>query len=136
MQNFTPVSALIGGSLIGLSVTLLMFLNGRIAGISGMLHGLLPFKENEFTWRVLFLIGLIIGGFVYYLLPQIHFSQRSHYSIYLLVLSGFFVGIGTKLGSGCTSGHGVCGIARMSPRSFVATGVFFIFGLFPVYTCR
>lgn len=135
MQNFTPISALIGGSLIGLSATLLMFLNGRIAGISGMLHGL-PFKKKEFIWRALFLIGLIIGGFVYYLLPQIHFSLRSHYSTHLLILSGFLVGIGTKLGSGCTSGHGVCGIARMSQRSFVATGVFIIFGGGTVYFLR
>ena len=136
MQNFTPISALIGGSLIGLSASLLMLLNGRIAGISGMFHGLFPIKNNEFVWRVLFLIGLIIGGFVYYLLPQIHFSLRSDYPIHLLILSGFFVGIGTKLGSGCTSGHGVCGIARMSPRSFVATGVFFIFGVCTVYFLR
>lgn len=136
MQNFTPVSALIGGSLIGLSAALLMLLNGKISGISGMFHGLFPFKKNEFTWRALFLIGLILGGSVYYLLPQIHFSLRTNYPIYLLILSGFLVGIGTKIGSGCTSGHGVCGIARMSPRSFVATGVFFISGVFTVYVFR
>ena len=136
MQNFTPISALIGGSLIGLSASLLMFLNGRIAGISGMFHGLFPVKKNEFVWRSLFLIGLIIGGFIYYILPEVHFSLRTNYPIYLLILSGFFVGIGTKLGTGCTSGHGVCGIARMSPRSFVAMGVFFTFGVCTVYFIR
>ncbi len=92
MQDFTPISALIGGSLIGLSATLLMLLNGRISGISGMFHGLFPVKKNEFTWRVLFLIGLILGGFVYYLFPQIHFPLRSHYPAYLLILSAYLIG--------------------------------------------
>lgn len=136
MQNFTPISALIGGALIGLGSSLLLFINGRISGISGMVHDLFPIRKNESAWRALFLIGLIIGGFVYYLLPQIHFSMRSHYPAGLLILSGFLVGVGTKIGSGCTSGHGICGIARMSPRSFVATIIFCMFGILTVYVLR
>lgn len=136
MQDFTPIRAMLGGSLIGVSAVLLLFLNGRISGISGMFHGLLPIKKNESAWRALFLIGLIIGGSIYYIFPQIHFSLREHYPLYLLILSGFLVGIGTKLGNGCTSGHGVSGIARMSPRSFVATAVFFLFAVCTVYLLR
>lgn len=136
MQNFTPVSALIGGSLIGLSAVILLWLNGRIAGISGIFHGLYPLKKNDFLWRILFLAGLIIGSWIYYLLPQIHFTPRTHYPVSLLLLAGFLVGIGTKLSGGCTSGHGVCGIARMSLRSLIATIIFFIFGLLTVYCIR
>ena len=136
MQNFTPISALIGGSLIGLSCVLLLWLNGRIAGISGIFHGLCPPQKNDFLWRFLFLIGLVIGSFIYYAFPQIHFAPRTHYPVYLLLVSGIFVGIGTKISGGCTSGHGVCGIARMAPRSFAATFVFFAFGLLTVYVVR
>jgi uncharacterized membrane protein YedE/YeeE len=136
MQDFTPISALIGGSLIGLSTVLLLWLNGRIAGVSGIFHGLFPPRKNEFLWRILFLIGLMTGSLIYYLLPQIHFTPRSHYPVYLLIFSGFLVGIGTKLSGGCTSGHGICGIARMSPRSLIATILFFIFGLISVYCIR
>lgn len=136
MQHFTPISALIGGSLIGLSAVLLLALHGRIAGISGIFHGLYPPQKNNFLWRVLFLVGLIIGGEIYYLIPQIHFTPRTHFPIYLLVLAGFLVGIGTKFSGGCTSGHGVCGIARTSPRSLIATIVFFIFGILTVYFVR
>lgn len=136
MHNFTPISSLIGGALIGLSAVLLLWLNGRIAGVSGIFHGLFPPHKNDFAWRVLFIIGLIAGSFIYYYLPQIHFTPRTHYPIYLLILSGFLVGIGTRMSGGCTSGHGVCGIARMSSRSFVAAVVFFIFGILSVYLVR
>lgn len=136
MQNFTPVSALIGGSLIGFSAVLLFWLNGRIAGISGIFHGLYPPRKKEFLWRALFLIGLIVGSQSYYFLPQLHFTPRTHYPIYLLLLAGMLVGIGTKLSGGCTSGHGVCGIARLSLRSFVATIIFLTFGFLTVYCLR
>lgn len=136
MQNFTPISALIGGSLIGLSAVLLFWLNGRIAGVSGIFHGLFPPHKNDFLWRFLFLLGLIIGSTIYYILPQIHFIPRTHYPISFLVLAGVLVGIGTKLSGGCTSGHGLCGIARMSARSFVATITFVIFGLLTVFVIR
>lgn len=136
MENFTPISALIGGALIGLSAVLMLWLNGRIAGISGIFHGLLPIRKKEFLWRILFLVGLILGSQIYYLFPQINFIPRTHYPVSLLVLAGFLVGVGTKIGGGCTSGHGVCGIARLSSRSIVATIVFFIFGLLSVYVVR
>lgn len=136
MQNFTPISALIGGSLIGLSIVLLLWLNGRIAGISGILHGSFPPRKNDFAWRILFLLGLIFGSLSYYLFPQIHFIPRTHYPIGLLIISGFLVGIGTKLSGGCTSGHGICGMARLSSRSIIATSIFFLFGLLSVYFIR
>lgn len=136
MQNFTPISAVIGGSLIGTSMVLLLWLNGRIAGVSGIFHGLATAKKNDFIWRILFLFGLITGSFIYYLLPQIHFTPRTHYPTLLLIFAGFLVGLGTKLSGGCTSGHGVCGIARMSYRSFIATIIFIIFGLLSVYIVR
>lgn len=136
MQNFTPVSALIGGSLIGVSTIILLWLNGRIAGVSGIFHGLFPPHKNDIVWRILFLIGLMTGSLIYYLLPQIHFIPRTHYPISLLIFSGFLVGLGTKLSGGCTSGHGICGIARMSSRSITATIIFFIFALLSVYFVR
>lgn len=136
MENFTPISALLGGSLIGLSIVLLFWLNGRIAGVSGIFHGLFPPHKNDFLWRMLFIIGLISGGLIYHLLPQIHSTPRTHYPVFLLLLAGILVGIGTKLSGGCTSGHGVCGLARMSTRSITATIIFFIFGLLSVYFIR
>ena len=136
MQNFTPISALIGGSLIGLSAVLLLWQTGRIAGISGIFHGLFPIQKEDFFWRISFLIGLVLGTWIYFVFPQVHFSPRAHYPKSLLVLSGFIVGVGTRLSSGCTSGHGVCGIARLSPRSFLATVVFFGFGFLTVYFIR
>lgn len=136
MQNFTPISALIGGFLIGLSAVLFFWLDGRIAGISGIFHGLYPPRAKNFLWRLLFLIGLILGSQIYYLFPQIHFVYRTNYPIYLLLLAGLLVGIGTKLSGGCTSGHGVCGLARLSLRSFVATITFFVFGVVTVYCIK
>lgn len=136
MENFTPISALIGGAMIGLSAVLLLWVSGRIAGISGIFHGLLPARSNDFLWRIIFLIGLIIGSQSYWFIPQIHFIPRHNYSILLLVVSGFLVGFGTKISGGCTSGHGVCGIARMSPRSFLATIVFLVFGFITVYLLK
>lgn len=136
MTNFTPYSALLGGALIGVSAVIMLWLNGRIAGVSGIFHGLLPPKKNDFIWRVLFLVGMVTGSFTYYLLPQIHFIPRTHFPIFLLILAGFLVGIGTRLSGGCTSGHGVCGIARLSLRSFIATLIFFFCGILTVYFIR
>lgn len=136
ITHFTPISALTGGSLIGLSAVLLLWLNGRIAGISGIFHGLLPVRKYDFLWRILFIFGLIAGSQIYYLFPQIHFISRTNYPTYLLLVAGFLVGLGTKLSGGCTSGHGVCGIARLSPRSIAATIMFFVFGLLSVYFVR
>ena len=136
MQNFTPLSALIGGSLIGLSATIFLWLNGQIAGISGIFHGLLTRKRSDLIWRLVFLVGLVMGGGVYYLFPTIQFTPRMHYPLSLLIIAGVLVSIGTKLGGGCTSGHGICGISRLSIRSLTATLLFFIFGLFSVYCVR
>lgn len=136
MQDFTPISATIGGSLIGLSAVLLLWLNGRIAGISGIFHGIFPFHKKDFFWRIFFIFGLIIGSSIYYVFQQIHFIPRTGYPVTLLLLSGFLVGIGTRLSGGCTSGHGVCGIARMSRRSFIATIIFFLFGILSTYCIR
>lgn len=136
MQHFTPISALIGGMLIGLSASLFLWLNGRIAGISGLFHGLFLNDKRDFLWRFLFLIGLIAGSQIYYLFPEIAFTPRTHYPIFLLILSGFLVGLGTKIGGGCTSGHGICGIARMSVRSITATLVFILFGVASLYFIR
>lgn len=135
-QHFTPISAIIGGIFIGTSVILLYWCNGRIAGISGIFHRLFTPQQHEFLWRLLFLIGLMIGSQIYYFFPQIHFTPRTHYPIPLLILAGFFVGIGTKLGNGCTSGHGVCGMARLSKRSIIATFVFIFFGILTVYLLK
>lgn len=129
MTEFTPVSALIGGALIGLSATLLLKLNGRIAGISGILNGALSLRPGDRTWRLLFVAGLVLGGFIYQIVADRPLMTREGFSLLQLALAGVLVGFGTRLGSGCTSGHGVCGIARLSPRSLLATLSFVAMGM-------
>lgn len=124
MEEFTPVSGLVGGLLIGLSTALMMVLNGRIAGISGIVGGLLARKGSEVGWRAMFAAGLLLGAFAYVLASGEVFPVRVQASLPIMVAAGLFVGFGTRLGSGCTSGHGVSGIARLSRRSIVATLVF------------
>ena len=124
MENFTPVSALIGGALIGISAGLLLWLNGRIAGISGITGGLLSPGKGEFGWRALFLLGFVGGVAIYRLAGGGLQSIEITGSVPILLIGGLLVGLGTGIGGGCTSGHGVCGIARLSPRSIVATLVF------------
>jgi uncharacterized membrane protein YedE/YeeE len=124
MEDFTPVSGLIGGLLIGLATTLLLALNGRIAGISGIVGGLLAPKGSEVGWRAVFIAGLLLGAFVYMLSTGGAIPVRIQASLPILVVAGLLVGFGTRLGSGCTSGHGISGIARLSKRSIVATLVF------------
>lgn len=136
MTQFTPYSALIGGILIALSAVFFLFVNGRIAGISGFIHGLLPPGKPFPLWRVAFLIGLICGGLFYFVIPEIHFTPRTHYPTTLLILGGFCVGFGTRMGHGCTSGHGVIGNARFSVRSLVATLTFMITGMASIYVVR
>ncbi|TDJ65092.1 MAG: YeeE/YedE family protein [Proteobacteria bacterium] len=123
MENFTPLSALIGGALIGGAATLLLILNGRIAGIAGILGGLLPAEKGDATWRLLFLAGLVIGAFVYAALsggaPLVIDA-----TVPMLIAGGLITGFGARLGGGCTSGHGVCGLGRLSARSLAATCVF------------
>jgi len=123
--NFTPLEAFVGGLIIGLSVVLFYVANGRIAGISGIINNSIFSKINRLD-NILFVIGLILGPILYKLIvnPNINFNISS--SVPLLILAGIFVGAGTKIGSGCTSGHGICGISRLSKRSFVATFLFMI----------
>jgi hypothetical protein len=124
MEHFTPVSASIGGVLIGLSAALLWLANGRIAGISGIVGSLWSPRTGDVAWRIAFLIGLIASPLLYGLaggvLPKITIPAPS----VIIIAGGLLVGIGTRLGGGCTSGHGVCGLARLSPRSLVATALF------------
>lgn len=124
MEDFTPVSGLIGGLLIGLATALLLALNGRIAGISGIVGGLLARKGSEVGWRAVFIAGLLLGAFIYMLATGGAIPVRIQASLPILVVAGLLVGFGTRLGSGCTSGHGISGIARLSKRSIVATLVF------------
>lgn len=136
LTEFTPYRGLIGGGVIGISAILFLGLNGRIAGMSGLLHGLCPPGQSVDYWRIIFILGLLTGGVSYFLVPAIQFPLRMDYPIYLLLLGGFCVGFGTRMGQGCTSGHGVCGIARLSLRSFVATLVFVLSGMITVYILR
>jgi uncharacterized protein len=124
VENFTPVSGLIGGLLIGFAAALLLLLNGRISGISGIVGGLLSPKSGDAGWRVVFVAGLLLGAFIYMLATGSAIPVMMQASLPIIVVAGLLVGFGTRLGSGCTSGHGVCGIARLSRRSIVATSVF------------
>ena len=132
---FTPWSALAGGALIGLAAALFLLLNGRIAGISGVLGGLLKPVKGDIAWRAAFVLGLIAAPLAYALvrLPAVPQIDAGYLA---LVAAGLLVGVGTRYGSGCTSGHGVCGVARLSPRSLVATLTFMAAGFVTVYLVR
>jgi len=133
--NFTPVPALIGGALIGLGSVLLLLLSGRIAGISGILGGLLPPTRGDTTWRLAFLAGLVLSGLGFVYLGDVS-AIAIEADTPLLVAAGLLVGVGTRLGSGCTSGHGICGIGRLSPRGIVATCIFLGIGMVTVFVTR
>ncbi len=124
MANFTPVSAAIGGALIGLAAALLMLLTGRIAGISGILGGCLGTAGGDKGWRLAFLGGLVLAPLTVAVAGYGLTTPQMPASFTVIIAAGLLVGFGTRLGSGCTSGHGVCGIARLSPRSITATAVF------------
>lgn len=132
---FTPVAALAGGLLIGLAAAIFVIFNGRIAGISGILGGLIKPLRGDIAWRIAFLSGLILAPLCYATfspLPDIQIEA----SPLTLIIAGLLVGFGTRYGSGCTSGHGVCGISRLSPRSIVATLMFMAIGFITVYLVR
>jgi len=132
---FTPWSAVIGGAIIGLAVSLLVLLNGRIAGISGIIGGLLRPTSGDVAWRFAFVAGLIFAPLAYAFvktLPSIDVEA----SYPTLVLAGVLVGVGTRYGAGCTSGHGVCGLSRLSPRSIVATVAFMAAGFVTVFVAQ
>ncbi|ALK96759.1 YeeE/YedE [Massilia sp. WF1] len=133
--HFTPWTALAGGLLIGLAASGLVLLNGRIAGISGILGGLFRPAPGEVAWRVAFLAGLVGAPLVYALFSALP-EARIEAGDGALVAAGLLVGLGTRYGSGCTSGHGVCGLSRLSPRSLVATASFMLAGFVTVFVLR
>lgn len=133
--NFTPWSSLFGGAVIGVAAALLLLLNGHIAGVSGIVGGLLRPRRSELGWRAAFVVGLIAAPLLFQLfwtLPAVRIDA----SLRWLLLAGLLVGVGTRYGSGCTSGHGVCGVARWSPRSLAATAAFMLTGALTVFFGR
>ena len=133
--NFTPWSSLAGGVLIGISAAMLLLFNGRIAGISGIVGGLLRPARGDIGWRMAFLLGLLFAPLIYGLAAPLP-AVRIDADTVTLVVAGLLVGIGTRYGSGCTSGHGVCGLSRLSPRSMVATAAFMLAGFVTVFIVR
>ena len=133
--TFTPLNAVIGGALIGLAATLLFAACGRIAGISGLLNRVIE-ERNERGWRLLFLLGLLAGAGLWFTLGNPPLTARTDFSLPWLLLAGLLVGIGTRLGNGCTSGHGICGLARLSKRSLAAVLTFMGSGVATVYVLR
>lgn len=123
MTEFSPFSALSGGALIGAAAVLLMLANGRIMGVSGIVGGLLGEKGRELGWRLAFLAGMVVPGLALGLSGNLRL-EGNHLGTGMLVLAGFLVGFGTRMGNGCTSGHGICGLARLSPRSLAAVATF------------
>jgi len=135
--NFTPGSALLGGAMIGLAAALLVMLTGRVMGISSMVGKLLGGAEGEAAWSISFIAGLVMAPIVLLLWqPAGNLPPATGLSLPILAAGGLLVGFGTRLGSGCTSGHGVCGLARLSPRSLVATLCFVASGALTVYMVR
>ena len=134
--DFTPLSGLLGGALIGLAAVLLLLANGRIAGVSGIAAGLFARLTPDTLWRAAFIGGLLLGAVIYRMLrgapPDLHPAA----TLPVTIVAGLLVGFGTRLGSGCTSGHGVCGIARFSKRSVIATLVFMAAGIATVFVVR
>ena len=134
-QHFTPWTALAGGMLIGLAAALLILFNGRIAGISGILGGLLRPRRGDVGWRIAFLAGLVATPLLYRLWQALP-TVRIDAGMPALIVAGLLVGVGVRYGAGCTSGHGVCGLSRLSPRSLAATGAFMAAGFLTVYLLR
>jgi uncharacterized membrane protein YedE/YeeE len=136
MAEANFIGGIIGGALIGVAAVLLLLFNGRIAGISGIVGGI--FSDNsvaERLWRAVFVVGIVCGAALYSLIfgaPSIQMQTNTP----ILIVAGLLVGFGTRLGSGCTSGHGVCGLARRSPRSLAATMTFILFGALTVFLMR
>ncbi|MEA9357576.1 YeeE/YedE thiosulfate transporter family protein [Bacteriovorax sp. PP10] len=126
------INAIIGGVLIGLAVSLMLLFNGRVTGISGILGGIIKPQKNDLNWRVAFVGGLLFGGIILRFLKPEAFIQVSSALSIDYIIAGLLVGFGTLLGNGCTSGHGVCGISRLSIRSIVATLTFILFGVISV----
>jgi uncharacterized membrane protein YedE/YeeE len=137
-NHFTPWASLIGGLLLGVASAVFILINGRILGISGILGGLLPPKVGDIGWRLAFLLGMLAAPTVFMALAPAGLASepRIDAGFWTVVTAGLLVGIGTRYASGCTSGHGVCGLSRLSPRSLVATLSFMGAGFFIVYIVR
>ena len=137
-NHFTPWASLIGGLLLGVASAVFILINGRILGISGILGGLLPPKVGDIGWRVAFLLGMLAAPTVFMALAPAGLASepRIDAGFWTVIAAGVLVGIGTRYASGCTSGHGVCGLSRLSPRSLVATLSFMGAGFFIVYIVR
>jgi len=133
--HFTPLSSFAGGVLIGCAAAMLLLFNGRIAGVSGIAGGLLAPQRGDIAWRVAFVIGLLAAPVAFRLFGRMPFP-RIDAGFGVLVVAGLLVGLGTSYGSGCTSGHGVCGLSRLSPRSLVATLAFMAAGMATVFMVR
>ncbi|MGV3581706.1 MAG: YeeE/YedE family protein [Methylophilus sp.] len=134
-STFTPLSSLVGGILIGIATAILILINGRIAGISGILGGLLTLKKDEMSWRLAFIGGISISSLLYlFIHPLPSIVIKANYIE--IAIAGLLVGFGTRLGSGCTSGHGICGVSRLSVRSITATLTFIATGMFTVYLMK
>ncbi|TOO37813.1 hypothetical protein CGH37_04305 [Vibrio parahaemolyticus] len=124
MLNVIPWESLFGGILLGISATILLLVNGKIAGISGIMNGIMSPKKGDYSWRLLFAVGMIAGGLISVLMLGVAVPSTANLSLGMVIAAGLLVGIGTRLGNGCTSGHGICGMGRLSKRSIVATCVF------------
>ncbi|HHX8285884.1 TPA: YeeE/YedE family protein [Vibrio diabolicus] len=124
MLNVIPWESLFGGLLLGISATILLLVNGKIAGISGIMNGIMSPKKGDYSWRLLFAVGMIAGGLISVLMLGVAVPSTANLSLGMVIAAGLLVGIGTRLGNGCTSGHGICGMGRLSKRSIVATCVF------------
>jgi uncharacterized protein len=133
MTHFTPIASLVGGMLIGLSASLLLLCDGKIAGISGIVAGMLSPQKNDTGWRIVFAAGLLTGGLLLALFAPQTLAIAITRSPAALILAGLLVGFGTRLANGCTSGHGVCGLSRGAKRSLIATAAFMATGAATVY---
>ena len=136
MHNFTPFASLLGGALIGLAASLLLLTHGRVAGISGIVGGLLQRDISDRPFRLSFLGGLLLAGVVFVAIRPAAFIASEHAPLWALALAGLLVGYGTSLGGGCTSGHGICGLSRLSVRSLVATATFMATGGLTVFAVQ
>jgi uncharacterized membrane protein YedE/YeeE len=136
MHDFTPISALIGGALVGLSASLFLLTHGRVAGISGLYGGVLRRSSPDRALRLAFIAGLLLSGIVVRIVYPAAFETTWTAALPLALGAGLLVGFGTQLGNGCTSGHGVCGISRLSARSLVATGTFMAAGIATTFVVR
>lgn len=128
MENFTPIASLAGGIIIGIASAIMLLYVGRIAGISGIFGGLLNAKKGDTAWRGMFIAGLLAGGLVLLAVYPDSLRIQVDRSLGAVIVAGLLVGIGSRLGSGCTSGHGICGVGRVAPRSLVSVGVFMATG--------